>query len=347
MGEASGNFLPPVKSAHKPDSPQADVRTRAVLGGGRSNKSCGGRAASTSLGVGVEVGNANPVGWEAPPTPSKRELNKVQFRKHNELPFDIQADVLLGEISKRIKLPRRDGYLSFKSTLRSSTSCQLLTYYFWHLYCKRYLSHEKKQTKLFLDMLAEKFVNLFWSLQNSAAKDFFLEYYPYAIAASICLAFHEHFPGSRLEFTEAFRNKIFQETRHVFSGVDSTTELMQQKRELMGLVSESDKAGPGAGRPGEPAEPDPGPAAQDDVWTEEELQAELKKIPGYIERKKQRMKRETFDAMDTSPLVRHYVSAIADAHATKKTLKMKWTLPPIDLHKSFRPKQPRESEYDA
>ena len=44
-----------------------------------------------------------------------------------------------------------------------------------YLYAKQYLPHEKRLGKAFLDILAEKFVHLFWSLQSSADKDFFLE----------------------------------------------------------------------------------------------------------------------------------------------------------------------------
>lgn len=56
-----------------------------------------------------------------------------------------------------------------------------------------------------------------------------------------------------------------------------------------------------------------GGASDIDEWTEEELNEELKKLPGFIERKKARVKRETFDAMNTSPLVRHYITSISDS----------------------------------
>ena len=35
------------------------------------------------------------------------------------------------DVGKRIRLPRREGFFSFKGTLKSATSCNLCAYYFW------------------------------------------------------------------------------------------------------------------------------------------------------------------------------------------------------------------------
>ena len=35
------------------------------------------------------------------------------------------------EVSKRIKVPRKEGYGSFKATLKSEASCEIRVAYFW------------------------------------------------------------------------------------------------------------------------------------------------------------------------------------------------------------------------
>jgi hypothetical protein len=215
-----------------------------------------------------------------------------------------------------------------------------------------------------------------------APQDFFLEYYPFAVAEAACLAFGEHLRGSASEFTEAFHNKLYVDARRIFCGVETTPEAMGHKRELMALAPDTDKARHPfvvALHPSEPLEPteptagyagarlrgrtlgchltpallthsqsdarltplhvrfqggagekddkDKGGANDVDEWTEEELTEELKKIPGYIERKKARVKRETFDAMNTSPLVRHYITSISDS-----SVRLPSTLPSNSPH---------------
>eukprot|EP00238_Polyblepharides_amylifera_P011112 CAMPEP_0196596592 /NCGR_PEP_ID=MMETSP1081-20130531/86830_1 /TAXON_ID=36882 /ORGANISM="Pyramimonas amylifera, Strain CCMP720" /LENGTH=111 /DNA_ID=CAMNT_0041921669 /DNA_START=70 /DNA_END=405 /DNA_ORIENTATION=- len=80
-------------------------------------------------------------------------------------------------------------------------------------------------------------------------------------------------------------------------------------------------------------------------WSQEDLQEELKKLPGYVDRKTNRLRREQFDAMDTSPLVRHFVANITDSSGGgRKSLKMNWTLPPIDLYARRRAEVSRSAK---
>eukprot|EP00238_Polyblepharides_amylifera_P010486 CAMPEP_0196576302 /NCGR_PEP_ID=MMETSP1081-20130531/5603_1 /TAXON_ID=36882 /ORGANISM="Pyramimonas amylifera, Strain CCMP720" /LENGTH=181 /DNA_ID=CAMNT_0041894879 /DNA_START=853 /DNA_END=1398 /DNA_ORIENTATION=- len=62
-------------------------------------------------------------------------------------------------------------------------------------------------------------------------------------------------------------------------------------------------------------------------WSQEDLQEELKKLPGYVDRKTNRLRREQFDAMDTSPLVRHFVANITDSSPKGLYLKRTQTDP--------------------
>jgi len=262
----------------------------------------------------------------------KRVVGQVEFTEHNKLPFDINPLALITDVGKRIRLPRAEGCRLYKSVLKSPGSCQLLTYYFWHYYCKRYLPREILQ-KTFLDLLAERFVTLFWGLKNSASKDYFLEYYPYAIAEAVCSAFDANFQGSTEDFDDEFRNTVFRETRMLFNGVDSTLDSMQMRREQMALIDYSNVKIEADSEDDYEKSRD---APAIGVWDPEEMKEALRNMPGYTERREQTVQRQTFDAKSASPLVRHYVSVLSSSSGTagRRPLKVKWTLPPKDLYAS-------------
>mmetsp|Transcript_6310 Transcript_6310/g.10940 ORF Transcript_6310/g.10940 Transcript_6310/m.10940 type:complete len:355 (-) Transcript_6310:168-1232(-) len=271
-----------------------------------------------------------------PPPEISRCVGQVEFHSPNKLPFDINPLSLLSTVSKRISLPRTDGYRSFKTNLKCPTSCQLLTYYFWSYYSKKHMTHEAFLARMFLDLLSEKFVTLFWGLSNGAAKDFFLEYYPYAIAEAVCQGFEQSFTGSRDDFTNEFKDEIFRETRMVFSGVDSTLELMQMRREQMGLIEDATLSRGDKEYTGEEADNKERKVLDDMKWDKAEMKEAMRKIPGYVERREQPLARGTFDAMGTSPLVRHYVSILSESQGTagRRPLKIQWTLPSKDMYRS-------------
>lgn len=80
-------------------------------------------------------------------------------------------------------------------------------------------------------------------------QDYFLEYYPFAVAEATCLAFGEHFRGSAAQFTDTFHNSLYVEARRVFCGVETTPEAMGHKREQMALIPENEKVGVLSARP--------------------------------------------------------------------------------------------------
>mmetsp|Transcript_21382 Transcript_21382/g.25754 ORF Transcript_21382/g.25754 Transcript_21382/m.25754 type:complete len:376 (+) Transcript_21382:151-1278(+) len=262
-----------------------------------------------------------------------RSVKGIVFRSINEPPFEINPMQLLVDVSKRIRLPRRDGFRTFKLTLKCPLSCQILTTFFWYLHCTQYQDESNGVQKQLLNHLSEKYVALFWSF-SGAQRDFFLEYYPFAVASATCAAFIESYPASRAEFTEAFKNRVFQEARMMFSGVETSLEAMQLLRERMALDSSGfgrrddgmDRSG-GMGNRHAAHHGDDGMDRSADGNEVSERQEQMK-IPGFIERKQQRPKRVIFDAMGTSPLIRHYISQISDANAAShKALLLKRTTP--------------------
>jgi hypothetical protein len=73
-------------------------------------------------------------------------------------------------VGKRIKLPRREGFASFKPVLKSAASLELCTLFFWLVFAQRFRPDDKPLSTGLYDALAEKFVGLFRALNNSAAK---------------------------------------------------------------------------------------------------------------------------------------------------------------------------------
>eukprot|EP00959_Pyramimonas_sp_CCMP1952_P446242 9343178-Pyramimonas_sp.AAC.1 len=264
-------------------------------------------------------------------TDAKVCVGDVEITSVDQFPFTLQVEELLASVAKRMKVPRCEGYRSFKPTLKSPSSRAILTYYFWNFYCRRFTPQDRKNARKILDRLAENFVTLFWALKAGAAKDYFLKYFPFAIAAAVNVALHEHFEGSRDLFTEEFQNSVYQDSMRVFSGVNSTSDAVQNKRDQLALSAPSDKSAARGGESSEQQQQNDGPIDAFGDWTEEELQAELQKIPGYVEHKMQRLKRVPVDALSISPLVKHYVKAIAETnrggHAKGATLKRTITDP--------------------
>lgn len=259
-----------------------------------------------------------------------REVRSVVFRSLSNPPFDVNPAQLLLDVSKRIKLPRCEGARSFKHLLKTPMSCQILGYFFWYLHCAQFQEESEKYQRRLLDALSEKFVMLFWSLKGGPQRDFFLEYYPFALASGVCTAFVERYPASRAEFTESFRNRVFQEARLMFSGVETTAEAMGVVRERMALDRNK---GTGVGRGSEDMhvqanqDEEQGPSSSADAFTED-LREEISALPGFIDRKNMRPKRVIFDAMGTSPLIRHYIDAVADSTSNAhKALLLKRTTP--------------------
>mmetsp|Transcript_30644 Transcript_30644/g.66890 ORF Transcript_30644/g.66890 Transcript_30644/m.66890 type:complete len:371 (-) Transcript_30644:8-1120(-) len=247
------------------------------------------------------------------PSPDNRAcVGDLVVSSVDDLPFELPAEELLASVAKRMKVPRCEGYRSFKPTLKSPSSRAILTYYFWSLYCRRFTPQDRKNARKILDRLAEHFVTLFWALKAGAVKDYFLKYFPFAIAAAVNAALYEQFDGSRELFTDDFQNSVYQDSVQVFSGVNSTLDAMQQKRDQLALSVSIDKSAP-RGETGEQQQSE-GPIDHFSDWTEEEMQAELQKIPGYVEHKVQRLKRVPVDALSISPLVKHYVKAIAETN---------------------------------
>jgi len=74
------------------------------------------------------------------------------------------------DVGKRIKLPRREGFGSFKPVLKSPASAELCTLFFWLVFAQRFRPQDKEIHAGIYNTLSERFVALFWALNNSAAK---------------------------------------------------------------------------------------------------------------------------------------------------------------------------------
>jgi hypothetical protein len=73
-------------------------------------------------------------------------------------------------VGKRIKLPRREGFGSFKPVLKSPASAELCTLFFWLVFAQRFRPQDREIHTGIYNTLSERFVALFWALNNSAAK---------------------------------------------------------------------------------------------------------------------------------------------------------------------------------
>ena len=246
-------------------------------------------------------------------------VKNTVFKSLRNPPFDVGAMQVLHDTSKRIKLPRRDGYRAFKQLFVGPTSATLLTQMFWWFHCKLFQTNSQGAQAMLMDALAETYVKLFWSLTGST-RDYFLEHFPLAASAALWAAFIEAFPSSRVEFGEQFKTAVLCEARRLFSGVEMTPQMAAAVRERYVLDRAQDDDLSNARRqqrPGEKA--DQGSDGPSSTSIASLLKPNVKVL---------RLSRVPFDAQGVTPIVNHYLSRGSDSSPAKgRPLMLKRSVP--------------------
>mmetsp|Transcript_35399 Transcript_35399/g.63133 ORF Transcript_35399/g.63133 Transcript_35399/m.63133 type:complete len:378 (-) Transcript_35399:348-1481(-) len=154
-------------------------------------------------------------------------------------PLDVQPRVLLSHAAQQIRIPKKTGFRAFRAFVAGEhpVAERVIEHVFWYLHCFFFFPTETHETqKLLLNELSDLNLKIFLMFPPRS-RDFFTEFFPFVAASAACRGFLASFPGSNEHLkSEEFQNPAYTECRRLFTGVQSSPEVVRRLRSSLNLI---------------------------------------------------------------------------------------------------------------